>query len=436
MGAAGRDFHDFQTFFRAQPGFRVVAFTATQIPFIDQRSFPRALAGGDYAEDIPIFSEERLEALIERLKIDFVFLSYSDLPHEEVMHKASRVQAAGAAFALLGPRQTELRARRPVVAVTAVRTGAGKSPLSQYLARHLHRRGVRAGVIRHPMPYGDLEKQAVQRFASAEDMSRAHCTIEEREEYEPYVEQGLVVFAGVDYARVLAAAEEESDLVLWDGGNNDTPFIRPDLSLVVADALRPGHELRFYPGETNLRRADVVVIDKVSGAKPDDVAMIRANIQGANPRADIVEADLDIELDDAGRVRGRRVLVVEDGPTVTHGGMGYGAGTIAAERAGAAELVDPRPAAVGTLADTFRRYPHLERVLPAMGYSEAQLADLAETIRRSRAELVVDASPARLDRVLTLEVPLVRVSYRFHQLSGPLLTDRVDALLERGGMNR
>ncbi len=433
MGAAGRDFHDFQTFFRAHPAFSVRAFTATQIPFIDQRSFPRELAGPDYTEDIPIFPEERLEELIKRFEIDFVFLSYSDLAHEEVMHKASRVQAAGASFALLGPRQTELRSRLPVVAVTAVRTGAGKSPLSQHLARHLARRGVRAGVIRHPMPYGDLESQSVQRFASAEDLTREQCTIEEREEYEPYVEQGLVVFAGVDYARILAAAERESDLVLWDGGNNDTPFIRPDLSLVVADALRPGHELRYYPGETNLRRADIVVVNKVGSAKPADVETVRADVRRANPRAEIVESDLDIELVDAAAVRGRRVLVVEDGPTLTHGGMSFGAGTIAAQRAGAAELVDPRPAAVGTLADTFRSYPHLERVLPAMGYTQAQLADLAETIRRSGAELVVDASPARLDRVLELDLPLVRVSYRFHQLTGTPLTERVDALIESRG---
>ena len=429
MGAAGRDFHDFQTFFRAHPEFVVRAFTATQIPFIDQRSFPHELAGPDYADDIPIFSEERLEELIERFKVDFVFLSYSDLPHEVVMHKASRVQAAGASFALLGPGQTQLQSRRPVVAVTAVRTGCGKSPLSQHLTAHLRDKGVRTGVIRHPMPYGDLRKQAVQRFASVEDLTRHQCTIEEREEYEPYVAQGLVIFAGVDYASILKAAEDESDLVLWDGGNNDTPFIRPDLWLVVADALRAGHEVGFYPGETNLRSADVVLINKVSGARPEDVETVRANIAAANPRAEIVESDLDIELTDPEQVRGRKVLVVEDGPTVTHGGMAYGAGLVAAERAGAGELVDPRPAAVGTLAETFKKYPHLERVLPAMGYSDAQLADLTETIHRSGAEVVVDASPGRLDRVLKLEVPLVRARYRFHQLTGKPLTERVDALL-------
>lgn len=321
MGAAGRDFHDFQTFFRDHPEFRVCAFTATQIPFIDQRAFPRSLAPPGYAADIPIFPESELPELIRRYEIDFVFLAYSDLPFDDVMHKASLAQSCGAGFALLGPRHTQLASNRPVIAVTAVRTGAGKSPLAQWLARRLTETGRRVAVVRHPMPYGDLTRQRVERFAAAEDLDRFNCTIEEREEYEPYIEQGLVIFAGVDYARILEAAEAEADVILWDGGNNDYAFFRPRLSIVVADALRPGHETAYYAGETNFRSADILVINKADHAEPAAIEQICENARRLNPRAVLVEAALDIAVADPQAVFGRRVLVVEDGPTLTHGGM-------------------------------------------------------------------------------------------------------------------
>ncbi|MGF1469049.1 MAG: GTPase [Sandaracinaceae bacterium] len=433
MGAAGRDFHDFLSFLRARAQtFRVVAFTAEQIPFISERSFPRELAGPAYAEDIPIHDEEELVRLIREHRIDFVFLSYSDLAHEDVMHRASVVQAAGASFALLGPEHTQLRSTLPVLAVTAVRTGAGKSPLSQAIAARLTGAGRRVGVLRHPMPYGDLRRQGVQRFATTDDLDRHECTVEEREEYEPYVERGLVLYAGVDYRAILERAEAESDVILWDGGNNDVAFVRPDLHLVIVDALRPGHEVAYYPGETNLRRADVVVINKVDGATADALRTVRRNVARAAPGADVVEAALVVTSEDDDAIRGRRVLVVEDGPTTTHGGMPSGAGLLAAERAGATVL-DPRPFAVGTVADAYRDYPHLGPVLPALGYSETQRSELAATIRRAEPEVVVDGSPARLDRLLRLEVPVVRVRYRFAQRAGPDLFATVDAWLAAGG---
>jgi len=432
LGAAGRDFHDFQTFFRRHPDFHVVAFTAAQIPFIERRAFPRELAGPGYEADVPIHLESELPRLLRELDVDFAFLAYSDLPHEEVMHKASLVQAAGAGFALLGPRHTQLESALPVVAVTAVRTGAGKSPITQAIARHLAARGVRAAVLRHPMPYGDLRRQAVQRFATEADLDRAECTIEEREEYEPYVEAGLAVFAGVDYRSVLATAEREADAVLWDGGNNDYPFVRPDLSIVVADALRPGHETSYYPGESNLRGADVVIVNKVSGAAPGAVARVRDHAAALAPRAAVVEGDLAVTADRPEAIRGRRVLVVEDGPTLTHGGMAFGAGAVAARSLGARELVDPRRFAAGSIAAAFASHPHIGPVLPALGYSAEQRRELAETIERSGADLVVDATPARLDRVLSLRLPVVRVRYRFEQRSGPPLLELVDAALARG----
>jgi len=429
LGAAGRDFHDFQTFFRDHPEFEVVAFTAAQIPFIDRRVFPRELAGPSYAADLPIYLESELPRLVRDRAVDFVFLSYSDLSHEEVMHKASLVQSTGAAFALLGPAQTQLRSTRPVISVTAVRTGAGKSPLTQAIARHLTGRGVRVAALRHPMPYGDLRRQAVQRFASEEDLAAAECTIEEREEYEPYVAAGLVIFAGVDYRAVLARAEREADVVLWDGGNNDYPFVRPDLSLVVADALRPGHECSYYPGETNVRMADVLVVNKVADASPGAVEAVHRSLSRLAPDAVQVEADLEITVERPEALAGKRVLAVEDGPTVTHGGMAWGAAAVAARRHGAV-LVDPRPFAVGTIADAYARYPHMGPVLPALGYSAAQRQELTETIARAGVDLVLDGSPARLDRFLQLSVPVVRVGYRFAQRSGPSILARVDALLE------
>lgn len=429
MGAAGRDFHDFQAFFRDRPQFHVCAFTATQIPFIESRMFPRSLAGPHYPCDIPIFPESQLSDLIRKFEIDFVFLAYSDLSHADVMHIASRVQAEGASFVLLGPHQTELTSRRRVVSVTAVRTGAGKSPLSQWLARQLTDTGWRVGILRHPMPYGDLARQAVQRIASEHDLQRFDCTIEEREEYEPYLEAGLVVFAGVNYREILAQAEDEAEVILWDGGNNDFSFVRPDVSIVVVDALRPGHEVSFYPGETNLRRADIVVINKVGSAAPAAVGAVRDTIQMCNSRAGVIEADLDVAADRPDAIFGRRVLVVEDGPTLTHGGMGYGAGTLAAQRYGAAEIIDPRPHAVGSVADAYHQFPHLHAVLPALGYSADQRSDLARTIESSGADVVVDASPCRLDRVLDLRTPIVRVNYRFRQVTGPPLMGLVSAIL-------
>ena len=432
MGAAGRDFHDFQTFFRARPEFRVVAFTAAQIPFIERRTFPRELAGPAYQADLPIFPEAELPRLLRDLDVDLVFLAYSDLSHLEVMHRASMVQAAGAGFAILGPKHTQLVSARPVISVTAVRTGAGKSPLAHAIANHLRATGVRAAVLRHLMPYGDLRLEAVQRFAAEADLDRARCSIEEREEYEPYVEAGLVVYAGVDYRAILATAEREADAVLWDGGNNDYPFIRPDLSIVLADALRPGHEIGWFPGETNLRAADVVVVTKVSGAAPGAVATIRRNAAELAPRARIVEADLTVAVDRPEAIAGRRVLVVEDGPTVTHGGMGFGAGTVAARTHGAREIVDPRPFAVGSIAEAFERYPHLGRVLPALGYSAAQRRELEETIARSGADVVVDASPSRLERFLSVGLPTVRVRYRFEQRAGPPILELVSAAIARG----
>lgn len=433
MGAAGRDFHVFLSFLRGNPQFRVRAFTATQIPFIDQRSFPRSLAGPGYQDDIPIHDEAELPRLIHSLDIDFVFFAYSDIPHAEIMHKSSLVQAAGASFVMLGPDHTQLASSRPVVSITATRTGAGKSPLTQWLARLLTDRGRRVAVIRHPMPYGNLDMQRVQRFATPQDLADQQCTIEEREEYEPYVDMGIPIFAGVDYQAILDQAETDADVVFWDGGNNDFSFIRPDLDIVVVDALRAGHEIDYFPGEVNFRRADVLIISKCGSAAPGAVDGIRERASRYNPRAMICRSDLRIRVEEAERLVGQRVLVIEDGPTVTHGGMAFGAGMVAAERYGAIP-VDPRPYAVGTISDTFEANPHLERVLPAMGYSEAQRAALAATINAcceaEQVRFLLDASPARLDRMMDLDVPLVRVGYRFVQLDGQPLEERVMQLLE------
>jgi predicted GTPase len=429
MGAAGRDFHNFRTFFASHPEFRVCAFTASQIPFIAERSYPRELAPDGYESDIPIHDETELARLIPELAIDFVFFSYSDLPHTEVMHKASIAQAAGASFVLLGPGHTMLASCRPTIAITATRTGAGKSPLTQWLARSLVDAGVRVATLRHPMPYGNLRAQAVQRFATPEDLDRHDCTIEEREEYRPYVSQGLVIFAGVDYRAILAAAEAEADLILWDGGNNDFPFIRADLNIVVCDALRAGHGLDYYPGETNFRAADIVVINKAGQARTADIDAIRAIKAGLNPGAELVIADLEVTVDDPSRVTGKRVLVIEDGPTVTHGGMGYGAGWVAAQQCGAKEMIDPRAFAVGSISDVYKNHPRLLAVLPAMGYSPDQRRALKATIEASGAELVLNASPADIARLLDLAVPTAQVSYRFVAREGADLLARARALL-------
>ena len=426
MGAAGRDFHNFLSFLRDNPHFRVKAFTATQIPFIDQRNFPQSLAGAEYSEDIPIHDESELPRLIGELDIDFVFFAYSDIAHDELMHKASLVQAAGASFVMLGPAQTQLRAKVPVISVTATRTGAGKSPLTQWLARELRDGGLRVAAIRHPMPYGNLETQQVQKFAERGDLSAHHCTIEEREEYEPYVEMGIPIYAGVDYRAILETAQRDADVVLWDGGNNDFSFIRPDLDIVVVDPLRAGHEIDYYPGEVNFRHADVLVIGKAGSAEAPDIEGIRQRAGDLNPGASVCTADLEITVDDPGRLSGQHVLVIEDGPTVTHGGMAYGAGTVASERHGCIP-VDPRPYAQGSIREVFESNPHLERVLPAMGYSDQQRQELRDTIheccRAENVPLVVDACPGRLDRVIEIEVPIVRVRYAFRQLDGPPLLD-------------
>jgi predicted GTPase len=429
MGAAGRDFHNFQTFFIDHPQFRVRAFTATQIPYIAERSYPQALAGDAYKEDIPIYDEEELPRLIVELDIDFVFFAYSDLPHHEVMHRASIVQSCGASFVLLGPRHTMLHSSKKVVAITATRTGAGKSPLTQWLASELTDAGVRVATLRHPMPYGNLGAQAVQRFARQEDLDSHNCTIEEREEYEPYVRRGLVIFAGVDYRAILRAAEAEADIILWDGGNNDFSFVEPDINIVVSDALRAGHGLDYYPGETNFRAADILVINKVSGASAEDIARVVALKEELNPTAQLVQSDLEVTVDNPAEIRGRRVLVIEDGPTVTHGGMAYGAGWVAAKKYGVAAVVDPRPLAQGSIKETFAANPHLHNVLPAMGYSAAQRRELKATIEASDAEVVLNASPADVATLLQLSRPVTQVNYRFVVRQGPDIFAAVMGLL-------
>ena len=432
MGAAGRDFHDFQTFFVAHPAFRVRAFTATQIPFIAERSYPRELAGDGYDEDIPIHDEADLPRLIRELDISFVFFAYSDISHREVMHRAAIVQAAGASFVLLGPGQTMLASSAKVVAITATRTGAGKSPLTQWLARELTAAGIAVVTIRHPMPYGNLRAQAVQRFAASADLDKQQCTIEEREEYEPYVRQGLVIYAGVNYRAILDAAQKEAQVILWDGGNNDFSFIRPDLNIVVSDALRAGHGLEYYPGETNFRSADILVINKVAAAREEDIGTILALKEGLNPDADLVLSDLEVSVENPAQIRDKRVLVVEDGPTVTHGGMAYGAGMVAANKYGVADVIDPRPFAVGTLVDTFAANPHLQQVLPAMGYSIEQRGELKATIEASGADVVLNASPADIAGLLDLSLPVAQVGYRFAMRQGVDMVARIRALLAPG----
>ncbi|HZD38421.1 MAG TPA: GTP-binding protein [Actinomycetes bacterium] len=411
MGAAGRDFHDFNCVFRADGSTRVVAFTATQIPFIADRTYPPALAGPRYPDGIPIVPEDRLEELIAAHQVDEVVFSYSDVHHVEVMHAASRALAAGAGFRLLSPRQTELVARVPVVAVCAVRTGAGKSQTARRVAALLREAGGKVVVIRHPMPYGDLAAQAVQRFASAADLEAAHCTIEEREEYEPHLASGTVVYAGVDYQAILERAEREADVLLWDGGNNDLPFVRPDLHLVVADPLRAGDESAYHPGEANARAADVLVVNKVDEASAEQVAALEEGLKRLNPRATVVHAASPVLVEDPELVRGRRVLVVEDGPTLTHGGMAYGAGVVAARRLGAAEIVDPRPYLVGSLAEVYERYPHIGALVPAMGYSEEQIRELETVINRAPVDAVVIGTPIDLRQLAAIAHPATRVRY-------------------------
>ncbi len=421
MGAAGRDFHNFNVVFRDNPAYDVVAFTATQIPGIADKVYPAALAGAEYPRGIPIRPESELDALIREHRVQRVVFAYSDVPHEYVMHKASAVLAAGADFWLLGPDSTQLRARVPVVAVTATRTGAGKSQTTRKVVRLLRASGKRVVAIRHPMPYGDLAAQAVQRYASYEDLDRYDCTIEEREEYEPHIDMGAIIYAGVDYERILRAAEQEADVIVWDGGNNDFPFYAADLQIVVADPLRPGHEVAYHPGETNLRRADVVVINKEDTAGFDAIEQVRANVRRVNPGAILIDAASAIFADGAEAIRGKRVLVIEDGPTLTHGEMSVGAGYVAAHKWGAAEIVSPYPYAVGSIKATYERYQQTREVLPAMGYSPAQIQDLTETMRRTPADLAIVATPIDLARVLTLPLPAIRIRYELEEIGQPTL---------------
>jgi len=429
LGAAGRDFHDFNVVFRDDPGVRVVAFTAAQIPGIAGRRYPPELSGPHHPEGIPIVAESELEALCRRERVDRVVFAYSDVAHAEVMHAASRALAVGADFELLGPRRTMLRSRLPVIAVSAVRTGCGKSQTARWLVRRLAARGERPAALRHPMPYGDLLAQRVQRFAERADLDRARCTNEEREEYEPYLEAGAVVYAGVDYAAILARAESEATTIVWDGGNNDFPFLDPDLHLAIVDALRPDQVATHHPGEAVVRMADVVVVNKVDAARSDDVSRLESAVRALNPRAAIVRAASPVVLDHSEAVRGRRALVIDDGPTLTHGGMAYGAGYVAAVRAGAAEIVDPRESAPAALQGLFARHPHLDRVLPAVGYDEAELAALGETIARSRAEVVVCGSPLDLAARIAVRQPIVRARYGFAEAGEPGLGALVDAFL-------
>jgi predicted GTPase len=422
MGAAGRDFHNFNTYFRDDRGYEVVAFTAAQIPDIDDRRYPPQLAGERYPEGIPILSEEDLPELISRHKVEQVVLAYSDLSYQEVMHKASLVLANGADFRLMGNERILLRSMVPVISVCAVRTGSGKSPATRKICKILHDKGLKVVAVRHPMPYGDLCKQISQRFASYEDLDRQETTIEEREEYEPLIDNGIIVYAGVDYERILREAERDADIIVWDGGNNDIPFYHSDLRIVMADPHRPGHESSYYPGEVNVRIADVVIINKVQTADRENILRVKENCRRLNPRARIMEAASTITIDAAGDLRGKRALVVEDGPTVTHGGMAFGAGLIAAEDHGAL-IVDPRPVAVGSIAETFRHYPHLTKVLPAMGYTPEQVRELEATINNADCDVVITGTPIDLHRVLKVDKPIVRARYEMMEIGRPDLDD-------------
>jgi predicted GTPase len=423
MGAAGRDFHNFNVFFRDNPDYEVVAFTATQIPNIAGRKYPPELAGSLYPQGIPIFPESDLVQLIHDKQVDQVVFAYSDVPHEYVMHKGSAVLAAGADFALLGMRHTQIPSNKPVVSVGAVRTGAGKSQTTRRVSLILRSMGYSVAAIRHPMPYGDLVKQAVQRYASYEDLDRYECTIEEREEYEPHLDNGVIVYAGVDYERILRQAEQEVDIILWDGGNNDFPFYVSDLHIVVADPHRPGHEMTYHPGEANARAADVFVINKVDTASAENVVRVRDHLDQLNPTAVIIEAASPLFVDDPAAIRGKRVLVIEDGPTLTHGEMAYGAGWVAARRFGAAEIIDPRPYAVGTIKDTYTKYPTTGNVLPAMGYGDQQTRELEETIRQADADLVLIGTPIDLSRIVKIDKPAQRVRYELQEIGQPTLED-------------
>jgi len=427
MGAAGRDFHNFNVFFRDNPDYQVVAFTATQIPDIEGRTYPAALAGKLYPAGIPIYAESDLVELIKKYEVEQVVFAYSDVPHEYVMHKASMVMAAGADFRLMGLKATQIKSAKPVVSVCAVRTGSGKSQTTRRVSKILRNMGYKVAAIRHPMPYGDLVKQKVQRFATYADLDKHECTIEEREEYEPHLDNGVIVYAGVDYEAILRQAEQEVDIVLWDGGNNDFPFYVSDFKIVVADPHRPGHESAYHPGETVARHADVFVINKVDTANPEAVIAVRDNLHKLNPTAVIIEGASPLFVDNPEAIRGKRVLVIEDGPTLTHGEMAYGAGYVAARRFGAAEIVDPRPFAVKSIAATYQKYPKTGAILPAMGYGEAQMRDLEATIARADVDLIIIGTPIDLTRVIKIDKPSQRVRYELQEIGQPTLEDLLKA---------
>lgn len=426
MGAAGRDFHNFNMCYRNNEMVQVVAFTATQIPDIEDRTYPAALAGTLYPQGVPILPEEKLLDIIHDNAVDEVVFSYSDVSHEYVMHKASQVLATGANFKLLGPRQTQIKSVKPVVSIGAVRTGVGKSQTTRAVSRALQQLGYKVVAIRHPMPYGDLVKQRVQRFADYPDLDKHEVTIEEREEYEPHLDNGVIVYAGVDYEAILREAEKEADIILWDGGNNDLPFFVPDLHIVLVDPHRPGHEVTYHPGEANLRMADVVIINKVDTASPEGINQVRNSIRHLNPNATVIDAASPIFVNNSELIRGKRVLVVEDGPTLTHGEMKYGAGIVAAERFGAAEIVDPRPYTVRSITETFQKYPKIGVLLPAMGYGDAQRDDLEETINRTDADLVLVGTPIDLGRIIETNKPMLRVQYELQEIGRPTLLELLE----------
>ncbi len=429
MGAAGRDFHNFNVFYKDNEGYEVVAFTATQIPNIADRKYPSELAGRLYPDGIPIYDEKELTGLIKEYKVDDVVFSYSDVPHEYVMHKASEVQAAGANFIILGAEQTMLKSKVPVIAVCAVRTGCGKSAATRRICQILKEAGKKVVAIRHPMPYGDLVKQKAQRFETYEDLTLHDCTIEEMEEYEPHIEQGTIVYAGVDYEAILRKAENEADIIIWDGGNNDLPFYKPDVYITLVDPHRPGHEVTFYPGETNLILADIIIISKEEYADAENIIKVKENIKKTNPNASIIDASLHITVENLERIKGRRVLAVEDGPTVTHGGMTYGAAVMAAREYGASMLVDPRPFAFGSIKETFNKYPDINNLLPAMGYDRKQILELEETINQTDCDIVITGTPIDLGRIIKINKPIVRAKYELQELIKPGLSDIIQALL-------
>ena len=429
MGAAGRDFHNFNTHFRANDGFEIVAFTATQIPNIDGRKYPAELAGKLYPNGISIYPEDDILELIKKFDVDEVVFSYSDVPYDYVMSKSAMVNAAGVDFKLLGPKKSMIKSKKPVVSVCAVRTGCGKSQTTRKVSEILRAKGKKVVAIRHPMPYGDLVAQRVQRFATLEDLDKHNCTIEEREEYEPHIVSGTIIYAGVDYEMIIREAEKEADVILWDGGNNDLPFYEPDLHIVIVDPLRPGDELFYYPGEANLRMADVVVINKIDSADSEDVLQVRENINKINPGAMVIDAASPIFVDDYDKIRGKKVMVVEDGPTLTHGEMSYGAGIVAAEKYGAAQLVDPRPFTVGSISETFAQYPEIGTLLPAMGYGDKQMKDLETTINNSDADLVIIGTPIDLRKIIEIRKPALRVYYELQEIGRPTLEDALKKII-------